>query len=138
MGKVNRLFCIDYEYNEELKKINASELINELLTEHFSTKNKQNTAKIREILSKKGQEMKILKREIKHLKEDLRGLEDKEKKIIAFARGYPQKVVEFVMNRKSVTELFSLARNGIMIEKKNYPYSELRKLYNQLKGGNLK
>lgn len=38
MVKVHKMFCIEWEISEKLKGINASELTNELLANHFNSK----------------------------------------------------------------------------------------------------
>ena len=59
MVKVARTYTIDHELVEKLQNLNASELINQLLVEHFQIYSKKNTlldekqAVIKQILKKK-------------------------------------------------------------------------------------
>ena len=66
--KHHKMFCIDYELTKRLKDINASELVNELLTSHFKRKNLKDLS-IPELERKLAiQERKeVIKKELKEL-----------------------------------------------------------------------
>lgn len=142
MVRVNKNFTIEYELSLNLEKEdNASELINNLLDDHFSSKNKQNPTKLRAILSKKAEEMKKLKREIRDYKEDLKILEEKERIAINLASQYPQEIVKAVINCSSSLDIMARYPHGVTIKQKFprpdivFSRHELLKVFKKLKGG---
>ena len=127
--KINKMLCIDEDLIKKLEGINASELVNRLLKEHFSEELEQNLT----ILKKKYDENKQILRESKRKDKQLRAFIDKielkEKKIISLSKG---------LNEKQIRILRGMPENLSVIAwkyyKKDFPDYTFAQI-NQLKGG---
>jgi len=67
--KVNRQFSLDLDVVESLNGINASELVNRLLKEHFAYENHEKTEEMYEILKKNRKKVKEIKQKMREIKE---------------------------------------------------------------------
>jgi len=131
--KVTKPFCIDAELLGDLKNINASELVNSLLTEHLDGKNSLNLGKMKALLSKNLEKKKKLLHDIRDLRARIAIIEQKEAKILKISKQYPDYIFKLIDGCSSVMVFYANYRNDIKL--KAYSWIELKKLYNNLKGG---
>jgi hypothetical protein len=131
--KVTKPFCVDDELIRELTKVNASELVNSLLKEHFDDKNSMSLKKLKHKLSENLQKKKVLLRDIRDLRGKIAEIEAKEAKILKISKKYPDYVFKTIEGCTNVMAFYSAFRNDDKLRK--YGWLELKKLFNHLKGG---
>jgi len=134
--KITKPFCIDEELIPKLKNINASDLVTELLKEHFDGENVQNLGKLRENLKKKLQKKAILLKEVRLLKKKIAEITAKEARILKISRKYPDYVFKCIDGCRDVMAFYSMFRTDTTL--KRFKWIELKKTFNEVKGGNNK
>jgi len=121
--KQHKMFMIDEEICKKLEGINASYLVNKLLTEHFAGETSENLA----ILKKKFEEnraiLKESKRKDKELCLKIGKIEQKEKRILSLTKGDITK-----------TDLWKKAESYSVTKS----YAETEKIYKRLLSKELK
>jgi len=131
--KVTKPFCVDSDLLDELSKINASDLVNSLLRDHFDGKNSMNLGKLKQKLSKNLQKKKVLLKETRELRRKIAKIEEKEAKILKISKQYPPYVFKIIDGCKNLPALFATFRHDKTL--KEFGWMELKKLFNNLKGG---
>lgn len=134
--KVTKPFCIDDDLVSELSKVNASELVNSLLREHIDDKNSMSLSKLNTKLSENLQKKSILLREIRDLRRKIAQIKEKEAKILKFSKQYPDYVFKIINGCESLPKFFSIYRGDDKL--KQYPWMDMKKLFNEVKGGDAK
>lgn len=130
--KVTKPFCIDAELIEELKKTNASLLVNSLLKEHFDAETKPNLIKLKQIFSEKTQKKKILLKELRDLRLKIDKMEQEERKILKITKQFSDKELDLLKNCESRIRLSLLHRQTIL---KNRRWIDVKQVWQELKGG---
>lgn len=80
--KINKMICIDEETAKKLDEINASELINRLLKDHFSENIDKNLAYLKQEYAKNHLILKESKAKEKEFKKHIDRMEAREHKIL--------------------------------------------------------
>lgn len=132
--KITKPFCIDDDLISGLNKVNASRLVNSLLREHFDTENSQNLTKLKQRLREKAQKKSILLAEIRLLKRNINEITQKEAKILAFSKKYPDYIFKIINGCDDVMKFYSIYRNDVKL--KRFGWMELKRVFNHVKGGN--
>ena len=131
--KVTKPFCIDDEIIPQLKKLNASELVNSLLKDHFDVENVQNLSKLREKLKEKLQKKAILLKDIRFIKRKVAEISAKEARILKISKNYPDYVFKCIDGCDNVMKFYSIFRGDTTL--KRFSWIELKKTFNEVKGG---
>ena len=131
--KVTKPFCIDDEIIPQLKKLNASELVNSLLKDHFDVENVQNLSKLREKLKEKLQKKAILLKDIRFIKRKVAEISAKEARILKISKQYPDYVFKVIDGCDNIMKFYSIFRNDTAL--KRFSWIELKKTFNEVKGG---
>ena len=134
--KVTKPFCIDDNLIRELTKVNASELVNSLLKDHFDGKNEENLLKLKKKFTEIKQKKKEILTEYRNLRGKIAKIEQKEAKILKICGKIPTNIlkamegfedwIKFVMAFR--TELNKLAISR----------AELKNIFYEMKGGTKK
>lgn len=134
MGKKNRQITIDDELNDELEKINASKLINDLLQDYFNRNKSDDLKVLNQKLEEKLQKKKILMREIRDLKLKINQIRDKEARVLRIFNKIPKEVVENINSYPNIT-LTSLRMryNNIYQEKYNFTWLDLKQAFEEIR-----
>jgi len=130
--KVTKPFCIDADLLENLKKVNASELVNRLLTEHIEGKDDKNLSKLKQKLNENLIKKRVLLKKTRDLRIKIREIEIKEQKILSLSKKFPEKILKEIENSRSLVALHIAHRSG---ELKNYNWMDVKKIFYELKGG---
>jgi vacuolar-type H+-ATPase subunit I/STV1 len=142
--KVTKPFCIDAEFLPNLKKINASDLINSLLIEYFSGNDEKDLSKLMQKLDKNKAILKKTRKEIKDIELKINKIKQKERLAIAATRKYSLDVVNYVGSFAGESGLFMAHRahnsdscrtSEENLHLKGFTWQEIKKLYNEMKGG---
>ena len=80
--KQNKIFCIDEELIKKLNGLNASELVNRLLINHFQGDKSENLAYLKQKFNENRLILREIKRKDKDLRQKIKRIELKEIKII--------------------------------------------------------
>jgi len=131
--KVTKPFCVDADLIDELTKVNASELVNSLLLEHFDDKNSMNLGKLKRKLSENLQKKRVLLKETRDLRVKITKIEEKEAKILKISKKYSDYVFKVIDGCDDVMKFFASFRSDDKLKK--YQWRELKQLFKNLKGG---
>ncbi len=131
--KITKPFCIDDKLIPQLKNINASELVNLLLTEHLEGINSENLSKLKQKLSEKLQKKAILLKEIRLIKKKVAEISAKEARILKISKTYPDYIFKCIDGSNSVLNFYSMYRRDPSL--KRFSWIELKKVFNEVKGG---
>ena len=134
--KITKPFCIDDSLIKDLKKHNASELVNKLLIEYFEGFDSKNIAKLKQILIKKSREKAVLLKQIRELKRKIKENTEKEAKILRLSRKYPDRFFKILQGVNTIPHLLIVYRSDMTLKK--YGWMEVKKIFLELKGGLLK
>jgi len=138
--KVTKPFCVDDDLIKDLQKVNASELVNELLREHFDGIDSMNLVKLKQLLSKKTMEKSSLLKEIRDFKRKIRQIEQKERKILLVMKKFDSEIVDIISNIGSQAALFAWYRsksNPLSEKLRQLPYTTIKSIYIEVKGGKI-
>lgn len=135
--KINLTISLDEGIVYKLKaQNNYSNVVNDQLLRYFGgveefnlTKLKQKQAEINGILKKSRAEAKVLGLKIKKI-------EEKESKFLSLGRKYPDIVFKYIESCDNVMKFYSFFRSDPNL--KQYTWIELKKLFNEMKGGGSK
>ena len=125
--KQHKMFMIDEEIIKKLEGINASYLVNKLLTEHFNGEMTENLAILKQKYAENRSILKQSKAKDKELRTKIDKIETKEKRILNLTRGDITK-----------TDLWKKAESLCVTK----TYTETKNIYerlikSELKGGNV-
>ncbi|MCK4997140.1 hypothetical protein KAS08_02455 [Candidatus Pacearchaeota archaeon] len=93
MGKRSRPFTLDEELFEELGKINASGLINELLKDYFNKNQNETIVILNEKLAEETEKKKVSLRKIREIKQKIAKIRAKESKVLRVCNKIPQEIL---------------------------------------------
>jgi hypothetical protein len=126
--KINKLFCLDEEIAKKLEGLNASELVNRLLKEHFSTEMSENLTILKKKYSENKQILKESKRKDRELASFIDKIEQNEKIILNLSKGMNEEQIRMLRGTAEIN-----VSNWTYLRKHfpNYTFAEIRKL----KGG---
>lgn len=133
--KVTKPFCIDDDLTKDLKEFNASELVNSLLREYFDGINNMSLSKLKQLLSKKRKEKAALLKEIREITRKIDEITRKEIKILRLSKKYPKEMLEKLSKLQSLQALWVWRKTPPL---NNYTYTELKDIFQEVKGGKLK
>ena len=131
--KVTKPFCIDDDLIVDLKKTNASELVNSLIREHFEGVSGMTLSKLKRLQTEKQKKKASLLKELRQIGSRIKEIEQKEAKVLQLTKSYPDYIFKVMNGCDNVMKLYSAFRNDDRLKK--YKWMELKKIYNHLKGG---
>lgn len=132
--KINITISLDEGIVYKLKsQNNYSNLVNEQLSAYFEGVEEFNLQKLKEKQAIIKGIIKTNRAEVKVLSTKIKKIEEKESKILSLGRKYPDYVFKNIESCNSVTMFFGFFRSDAKLKK--YTWRELKKLYNEMKGG---
>lgn len=139
--KYNRMFTIDEELREKLAQVNASKLVNELLTDYFAKSDKLTAEQLRARIAESQKEIERLKKLEKDDSGLLHSLEQRQKAIAELKATYPMQVLEILGKLKSKRLIFEYSRSEKLYNKPNplrdFKASELNEIWDKIHGKNM-
>lgn len=130
--KITKPFCIDDELIHQLKKLNASDLVNSLLREYFDGKNSENLAKLKQKLSENLEKKKVLLRETREIRRKIVLIQRKENLILNLQKKIPAKLIDSMKNYDEWTRFYLCFKSEVQ----KAGYMDTKKIFYELKGGN--
>ena len=135
--KINVTISLDEGVVYKLKaQNNYSNLVNDQLKAYFEGVEEFNLGKLKEKQAKTKQIIKKSIAEAKVLDLKIKKIEEKESKILSLGRKYPDIVFKYIDSSTDVMKFYAFFRSDHKL--KRYTWMELKKLYNQMKGGGSK
>jgi len=133
--KVMKSICLDEDLINSLSKVNASELINRLLSEHFQGTDNKNIVKLKQKLAKNVDKMKKIRKEIKETREIIEEIERKERLTLAIAKKIPTNLLK---SMDDYTTWIAFATSFRSELSKLGLYADAKQVFYELKGGKQK
>jgi len=135
--KINLTISLDEAIVYKLKaQNNYSNVVNDQLLRYFGGFDEMNLARLKEKQAKIKGFLKKSRAEAKVLDQKIKKIEQKESQVLALGRKYPDIVFKYIDSATDVMKFYSLWRSDKDL--KRYTWIELKKLYNQMKGGGSK
>lgn len=131
--KITKPFCIDDEIIPQLKNMNASELVNSLLKDHFDAENVVNLSKLRTKLKEKLRKKAILLKEIRLIKRKVAEISAKEARILKISKNYPDYVFKCIDGCDNVMKFYAIYRGDVTL--KRFGWISMKQAFNEVKGG---
>ena len=130
--KSQKILSLDTEIIEELKKINASKLINELLKDYFSQNRKIKKQELLNKLNNLQIEIKNKEESMKIIKERIREIEITNKRIKTIFKNIPIEIIEDFRRFPKMSKQILLNRFKEIYHKTyNIKFEEIEKAYKQ-------
>lgn len=135
--KINVTISLDEGVVYKLKaQNNYSNLVNDQLKAYFEGVEEFNLSKLKEKQAKIKGILKQSRAEAKVLGDKIKKIEEKESKILSLGRKYPDIVFKYIDSATDVMKFYAFFRSDPKL--KRYTWMELKKLFNQMKGGGSK
>lgn len=132
--KISKLITIDDDLAENLKEVNASKLINELLKDYFGNSHSDKKEEIEQKINELKEEDKLISLKIKNLSKELKKAKTKEKEIREIYKKIPEEVLTDFKVYPKMTELILSQRfSEIYKPKYDFTYEELKNAWNKYK-----
>lgn len=135
--KINKMFCIDDEFSRKLEGINASDLINKLLHQHFNANEIKDLVFLNKKLMENKQILKQTKQKIKEISTQIEKIEMKEKSfLMSIDKLFSKEQVQWLKKQNSLSydEAVQYAKQQDLI-RKGIGGFKLIKLWEQMKNG---
>jgi arginyl-tRNA synthetase len=134
MGKFTKPVTLDDDLREELTKVNASGLINELLKDYFNKNKSDDLKKLNQKLAEVEEKKRQINRERREIKQKIEKIKQREARVLKIFNSVPKSVVEEIKSFPNMT-LMSLRLRYRDIYSKQYSFTwlEIKKVFEELR-----